>query len=229
MGPIDRTEGAARTRWLQEQFGSEGYERAADIDAFWSEIALPDNRVITWVSRRNPRDFCGLLEMLRRRGSAPLEIVDVTDIEVPSAEGAPDLEKTLGIAELGWELTVERKLLETAAPISVVATLEYAQTWTRLREENAALRIVENGILRSAPVTHYDGRLVSFARPEWQSIGRVLDPFYQTARAEGLSVPDLRFLLRRLAALVESAQLEAQGDLSSLESYSKSSLRRPLH
>lgn len=206
LGPIDRTEGAARTRWLQEQFGEDAFEEAAAIDGFWAEVASTDRCVVAYVSRRNAREYAGLLEVLRRRGEGPLEIVDVTDVE-----------ESLGLAELSPERVIERKLLESAAPLSATAALGHAQTWARLRQENAPLRIVEHGTLVSAPITHFDARLLSFAPPEWQPAARMLDAFYSTARAEGVAPPDVRFILSRLAALVASGQLAGQGDLATFD------------
>ena len=227
IGPIDRTDGETRTRWLREQFGGDAYESAANIDHFWSDIASPDNHIVAYVSRRNAGEYAGLLELLRRRADAPLELVDVTDVGLADAGRTQDLEKALGIAELAPEEVISRGLLDSAAPLSASATLGHAQTWARLREENASLRIVENGTLVSAPISHFDARIVSFATPEWQSCARMLDAFYRTARAEGLRAPDLRFVLSRLAALVQSGQLEAQGNVATLDGSRHGSLRLP--
>jgi hypothetical protein len=227
IGPIDKTDGEARTRWLQEQFGSDAYENAADIDAFWSEVASPANRIVAWVSRYNAGEHAGLLELLRRRGDEPFEVVDVTDVQFAGLEDRPGLASSLGIGELGAAQVIERKLLETAAPLSATATLGYAQLWARLRQENALLRIVENATLVSAPINCLDARLLSFAAPEWRSTGLILDPFYRTARAAGFDVPDLRFILSRLAALVESGQLEGEGDVARLDGMQSRQFRRP--
>jgi hypothetical protein len=225
IGPIDRTDGASRTRWLQEQFGGDAYETIADIDGFWSEVASPENRIVAYVSRRNAREYAGLLEVVRQRGDAPLEIVDVTDLELAAPDGS--LEKPLGIAELSPAQVIEHKLLESAAPLSATATLSYTQNWARLRKENASLRIVDHETLVSAPITHFDARVVSFATPEWQSTMRMLGPFYSTAHTEGFHAPHLRFILSRLAALVESGQLEGNGDISRLDGHQSSRVRRP--
>ena len=226
IGPIDRTDGEARTRWLQEQFGRDAFEQAANIDRFWSEIASAENRIVAYVSRRNAREHAALLELVRRRGAAPLEVVDVTDLEITGPDGSPDLEKTLGIAELAPEQMIERKLLDSAAPLSASPAPGYAQCWARLREENAPLRIVDNGMLVSAAITHVDARLVSFATTEWVSTTRMLDAFYSTARAAGFHAPDVRFVLSRLAALVEAGRLEGQGDLATLDGSRSGSVRR---
>ena len=226
IGPIDRTDGEARTRWLQERFGDDAFEQSASIDAFWAEVASPDNHIVVWISRRAACEHAGLLELLRQRGDAPLEIVDITDVGFSGLEDRPDPAPALGIAELGPARIVERKLRESAAPVSASARRSDAENWARLRQENAVLRVVENLTLVSAPVTHFDMRIVSFATPDWQSVGRILSPFYSTARAEGFNAPDLRFVLSRLTALVASGQLEADGDLSALEGFSERRVRR---
>src|SRR5262245_33014941 len=95
VGPIDRTNGEARTRWLQEQFGGEVYEDAAGIDGSWSDVASPEHHIVAYVSLRNAREYAGLCELLRRRGDSPLEIVDVTNFM-----------GSFGIAELGPALIV---------------------------------------------------------------------------------------------------------------------------
>ena len=122
---------------------------------------------------------------------------------------------------------IERKLLESAAPISASATLSYAQNWARLRQENASLAIIENGTLVSAPIPHVRRQNRLLCDTEWQSVTRMLGAFYSTARAEGFNAPDLRFILSRLAALVESGQLEGKGDLATLDGQRDSWVRRP--
>jgi hypothetical protein len=225
IGPIDRTDGEARTRWMQEQFGVDAFEESANIDAFWSDVASRDNHIIAWVSRHDVTEHAGLLELLRQRGEAPLDVVDITDVEFAGLEDRPDPAPALGIASLAPAQDIERKLRESAAPMSASARLSYAENWARLRRENAVLRIVENLTLVSAPVTHFDARIVSFATPDWQSVARILGPFYSTARAEGFNAPDLRFVLSRVTALVESGQLEGDGDLSTLDGHSRSRVR----
>jgi hypothetical protein len=218
IGPIDRTDGESRTRWLQEQFRHEAYEKAPDIDGFWSAVASGDNRMVAWVSRRNAIEHAGLLELLRRRGEASLEIVDVTNVESAGSDQRPSPALSLGIAELGATQIIARGLRETAAPLSPSAAASYAKNWAQLRRENASLRIIQNDVLVSAPISHFDDRVVASATGEWQSSLSVLDSVYRTARAERCCLPDTRFMFARLVAIVRSGQLGGRGDFSTLDS-----------
>ncbi len=226
IGPIDRTDGESRTRGLREQFGDDVTAPIALIDTFWSEVASPDNRIVVWVNRRDARDHAGFLELLRRRGDAPLDVVDITDIEFASDDGA-DPPAALRLGELAPARVIERNLLGLAAPLSATAAASYAQHWARLRHENAPLRIVENGTLVSAPISHFDTSLVSAVTTEWQPTGEVLGLFHWTAREDGIFPPDVSFVLSRLAALVGAGQLEGAGDLARLEDCSRTRVRRP--
>jgi hypothetical protein len=225
IGPIDRNDGGARTRWLREQFGRDAYEQIADIDGFWSDVSSPENHIVAYVSRRNARECAGLFELVRQRGGALLEIVDVTNVGFTNPDGTPDLEKSLGIAELTPAEVIERKLLESKASLSASAMLSCTQNWMLLRQENAFLRVIENGILVSALITHFDAKIACCVTPEWQSFTRMLGPFYSSTRVEGINAPDLRFISSRIAALVASRQLELDGDLSTLNTSRSSFVR----
>jgi hypothetical protein len=91
--------------------------------------------------------------------------------------------------------------------------------WRRLRAENAPLRIVDAGGLRSAPITFFDQQLLSFAKTSWQKPARIIgetimewvgpptDPYFQAG--------DM-ILAVRLIALVEAGVLEGRGDLTDI-------------
>ena len=216
LGAIDRIDGESRHRSMCELLGDNVWEAPVRIDAFWSEVASSERCVVGWVNRRNATQHAGLLELVRRRGDAPLEIIDVTDVVFPGGGKQP-----LDIGSAAPALSIELELLDTAAPLSVSARSSYAQTWAQLRAENAPLRIVDNATLVSAPVTHYDTRLVSAVAPKWQSAGWVLGRWYR-----GFRPPNICFVLSRFAALVAAGQLEGEGDFT-LEGVQHLRLRRP--
>ena len=87
---------------------------------------------------------------------------------------------------------------------------EARQRWRCLKAENAAFRVVTPAGLVSAPIDHFDSRLIEKATTEWQRVILIVhetffsfDPYRQ--------VGDV-MLRARLVALVEAGRLLADGD-----------------
>ena len=69
---------------------------------------------------------------------------------------------------------VRGNLLAVARPLSLGERMRYRSIWSRLRDENAPLRVLSYGELVSAPVSHFDALLLSIATPEWRKMALIL-------------------------------------------------------
>jgi hypothetical protein len=212
-GPIDRTDGESRLRWAMEQLRAE-LVSVEQTDMFWAEVASRNNRIVAWVSRRSAREYAGLLAVVSGREDRPLDIVDVTDVEFIGEDGKPDPEMSFGIGGAPCKQIRDLKLAERAEPLSPTVATNYRQTWARLKQENALLRVVDGGGLASASITHFDSQLRSHATTEWENTEKVIGAFYRSCAAAESDRPGYWFLRSRLVAMVEAGALEGKGDFS---------------
>lgn len=229
IGPIDRNHGELRMKWMHEHLGVPLIS-GAHLDQFWAEVASPANRIVAWVSRRSAREYAGLLALVSQREDRPLDIVDVTDIVFTGDDGQPDPEMSFGIGGVPASQTADLKLAERAVPLSSTLASSYRQTWARLQQENAPLRVVEGGDLVSVPITYFDSQIASCATAEWQTSMAVQQAFHDSAVTAGFEPPGYWFVRARIIAMVASGALEGKGDLELADDpqrIEKSWIRRP--
>ena len=212
FGPIDPPDLDVRRAWDGEELGYDDYDLSARMAAFWTAALAPGRRRIVWVTRRSPKEYAGLLEFLRQIGDEPFEIIDLTDVAI---EPTAFTEERIGAT---WAIHpgefLQYRLFERASPLSPEDRVRYADTWSRLRAENAPLRVIENGELCSAPMTYFDAQLLSAATGEWRRaaylVGVTLVEIWETSFYQ---TGDL-VLFARVRALVDSGDLEGRGDLT---------------
>jgi len=226
FGPIAPGDPATRARWIEDELGYEGWEEVgAEMDAFWTRTLEHRGRRVAWPSRRSANDYAGYLELLWRLGDAPCEIVDMTDAVVaPSQDDDDEIEvapprPVICLSLLpAWRI-VSCGFLDRAKPLDDAARDAYHSQWGRLREENAPLRVIENGTLVSAPLTYFDERLLSGAQPMWRKAARVVAEAMMVDHDDELhQVGDL-VLGARLADLAEAGRLEWRGYLPQMRFY----------
>ncbi len=102
-----------------------------------------------WRTRVNVRERClfAYLCDILCAYDAPIEVVEHPDPEL----------KWWGLIQEPFE-----DYLSCAKPLSKAEMTQEAALWHRLREENAVLRVLENGVVRSAQEAYYDDRLRRF-------------------------------------------------------------------
>jgi uncharacterized protein DUF3658 len=115
---------------------------------------------------------------------------------------------------------IEAGLLDRQSALSNSDRDAYELTWRRLKEEDAALRIVAATGLVSVPITYFDEMLRSCVTDQWLKCARVVgealgrqmnEPYRQTG--------DL-LLWARLRAIAKAGLVESRGDMSLIrESY----------
>jgi hypothetical protein len=98
-------------------------------------------------------------DALRNRGPQSEVIAEGRDI---IALGVDATRRTRKAEEIASD-----RLWDRAEPLDVAARESHHSLWHRLRAENAPLRVVDADGLRSAPITIFDQRLLSFAKASW--------------------------------------------------------------
>jgi Protein of unknown function/Domain of unknown function (DUF1835) len=219
-GPINTVTAELRRHWFQEGMGYEDeddeYGRSADV--FWTEATRPDVFPVAWVSRRCAIEYANFLEFVWRLKGAPCRVVDLTDVMFLCRNGQRKPAQAFGVVTPNQ--MIEAGLLDRQSALSNLDRDAYELTWRRLKEEDAALRIVAATGLVSVPITYFDEMLRSCVTDQWLKCARVVgealgrqmnEPYCQTG--------DL-LLWARLRAIAEAGLVESRGDMSLIrESY----------
>jgi hypothetical protein len=158
-GPLNPGDASNRNQWVIDTLDVDPEDIDSD-EAFWRKALNPERRLVAWTSTRVALERAGFLEWLWRLGDTPCEVIDLSTTQ---ANGYPAI---LGLLEAQEILSLG--LLDTAAPLSTTDRTRHHQTWRRLREENAPLRIIQDGELASAPLEVFDEKLLSYVPTEWK-------------------------------------------------------------
>jgi hypothetical protein len=191
-------------------------ELDGQIGAFWQVSLSREERLIAWFSRRSTADYTGFLEWLWRLGDAPCEIVDVTDVMIVHRRRDGQMsppELATGVGELSPENFLVNGLLDRAATLDPPARNRYHETWRRLREENAPLRVLTERGIESAPISFFDSLLLSCMTSPWRKTARVVGEALTKSWADSLRQTGDMVLAARVRALTEAGRLESRGDL----------------
>lgn len=187
MGDIQEPLGEGRHQLQRQWYGSDGTDHQDQVlqaaDEHWQQnleaaerlkACGPGDAIRIWVDH-TPHSICGLLHaasLLEKTGAA------VSVVSLPPWRERPD-----GVVEtyLGWgEVEPERfgHFLSREEPVPPLALGAMAHRWEVLQKENAPLRAVVNGQVRSVGEDFYDD-LIRRHIPEGQTkiapiIGNVL-------------------------------------------------------
>lgn len=224
FGPIDPMDLPLRQAWIESELGWTDYDIAAETNKFQREAFAPDRRKIAWFSRRSAKEYAGFLAWLWQMEDVPCEVIDLTHAVVsrPTETELPAPGRHLtSLAILPPDKIVSGGFLDSAQALHASDRSHHRAMWSRLRHENAPLRVIEDLNLVSAPMSFFDSLLMSFVNDSWQKVAivvghalasHIFDNIYQTG--------DL-FLASRVQALVESRQLEMRGQTALAMRYSE--------
>jgi hypothetical protein len=112
---------------------------------------------------------------------------------------------------LHHDIIASEKLWDLAEPLQSSTRTKYLDLWRQLRDENAPLRIIEGGILRSAPITFFDSLLMSHATDDWQKVTMIVGQGLAADWDDGVFQTGDLVLAARVNALAESGRLECRG------------------
>jgi len=220
-GPIDATDILVRQRFTEHVLG---YDFEDDEDrkkrwAFWRKSLDASRRRIVWLSRWSTLEYCNFLAWLERNGDAPFELVDLTDTCLPGWNDPSLLLPVQCTSLVGSQQFVEHQLWASATIPSPDRVLEWKALWTRLRTEDAPLRVIEPEGLVSAPLSYFDEDLKSRIGAEWVNaslvVGQVMGAMmFDSFREGGVYQCGDMVLFSRLRTLVEQGLLEKKGRLT---------------
>ncbi|WP_316160502.1 DUF3658 domain-containing protein [Bradyrhizobium sp. SZCCHNRI20481] len=225
FGPIAPPDPALRTAWVDQELEVSGWDEVGgQAIAFWDEALSHHSRRIAWLTRRSTQEYAGFLELLWRLGDEPIEIVDFTDAVVRAGDnGAPNPHQVFSLGELKSSIISDNQLWSFRQDLTSDIRDACRGQWARLRAENAPFRILRDGELVSAPITHFDPLLLSCATAEWKKTARIIGEALCETCTDGMQTGHLQ-LFARVRALVAAARLEYRGDLLHMH---RSELRLP--
>ncbi|WP_374545543.1 DUF3658 domain-containing protein [Rhodoblastus sp.] len=218
FGPINPPSAALRQPWVREWLVREthDYDYAANArmaDSFWEQAMSPNMFPLVWMCRRDAGEYAAFLEFIWRRGDAPFRVIDATNAEFSDRFGRPPKFRPIGLGAVAPETIVASRLLDRQTTLPSKAIEAYREQWTRLKAENASLRIVDGDRLASAPLDYFDNTILSFARNDWQMAARIIGETMAALYFDppGHRVSDM-LLWGRVRALSTAGALEISGD-----------------
>jgi hypothetical protein len=208
-GPINSPDVGSRAEWIEQNLAVDLRQEFDRIEStFWEPLLAWTGPLILWVSRRSTLEYSGFLEIVCRLQDRPAEVVDITDAEILLAPTMRP-ERTVKaetINHLPGTAFFRNDVIGRRAPLDASARKAACELWSRLRSENAPLRVFRDGELVSAPLSHFDSIIKAQAGPAWRKtrsvIGAVLGDVAYEAR-------DF-VLINRLIWLIETGQLEVR-------------------
>jgi hypothetical protein len=208
IGPIDRSDSAARWRWSEErEFGWGNPDDRPPSERDWDDSRFPGHRKVAWFSRRSAEEYAGFLDWLWHRGDIPLDVIDLSEVIVtPSPPQEPFLAASMAL--LHEEHIRNNKLWDLAKPLPMEERLRYRETWKRLISENAPLRVLESGKLVSAEASYFDSRLMDLVTDDWQVFSRIIGTAMAHELDDEVINTGFEWLQHRLMALIELGHLE---------------------
>jgi Protein of unknown function/Domain of unknown function (DUF1835) len=217
FGPIDPPEPQLRLDWMRQALGAPAKDwdwLPAKTNAFWSIALSHPGRIVAWVSRRTAMEHAGFLEWIWRLGERRFDLVDLTDVdtawELP--DGTVRTGRVISLGLLDPDQIQIHRFLSHAQVLPSSLRDRYHGMWRQLRGENAALRILRNERLQSAPITHFDTLAYACASERWLTIERVVgQALVEAWDDDGIQTSDV-VLAARMRALVDAGQLECRGD-----------------
>jgi len=220
FGPIDPADASLRAKWVERELGERDWNRPpASSERVWDEARFPDHRKVAWLTRRSAMEYAGFLDWLWRLGDTPCEVVDLTEVEVPSRpEHGPPRPPRLAVS-LGMlhpDTIRNNNLWDLAEPLQMTVRDRYLDLWRQLRSENAPLRVVKGDNLVSAPISFFDSLLMSYVTNNWQKVIRIVGTAI-AAEMDIFQASDM-VLRARIDALAQTGRLEIRGK-SALEMF----------
>ncbi len=209
FGPISRADRRTRAQWNVDQLGfEEDLDLVAHDEDFWRTIRAMRTEVVVWMSSRDVREYCGLLDLLCEVREASVRVVDVSEVEFVGCEEASGSFGSVPNAQI-----VATNLIDRGVLVSSVARDAYRLEWQRLQNENAAVRVLTSTGLVSAPISYFDETILSFVTSEWQRCARVIgNSIGKLSTGQFRQITDDQFLFSRLLTLMDEEVVEGKND-----------------
>jgi hypothetical protein len=206
-GPISNGNFEDRQAWLDRhapnEFGGWGW-LAADVAEFQEKVAADAERLI-WIAPRSASEQSGLYWYLAQFGGAGAQMI-LADYPLRDAwRGEPPR----GLGELQEEAIGQ--LLDECPRLPLQSARFPEGRWKRLMAEDALIRVVDGGVLGSAPEDYFDRFLLEHCPVEWTRWNRVIGDAMVNLGDIGHSVSDM-LLHWRLCELVAREEVRCDGE-----------------
>ncbi len=224
FGPIDPPNLDLRRTWaksvLHHDYDQYQWLRGA-AETFWTDATADQASPVVWVCRTYAAEQAGFLEFIWRMGGRGFDIVDATDVEVPSRHDPNRSLRPWALGLLTGEQIVSAGLIDQRAAFPQGEAQSARARWSELRRENAPFRVIRDGRLVSAPLSYFDEFLLKYASSDWQkatrlvgeTMGRMVD-----LEPPGQSPGD-HVLFGRMVALGKAGLLQVEGSGPQMRDY----------
>jgi hypothetical protein len=230
-GPINPPSIEARAEfWSEVMLFEDSPTIAEQTNAFWSDVATNVDNQVAWFSRLSVREYAAFHEYVSRCASPP-RFVDVADVPFVNRDGTPSTIAAECFAFIGSEAFARMGLLSRVTRMTPSAFDDTRQRWTRLKQDDARLRVLDSSGLMSAPLTYFDemiiasvssrldrvdGEMVEITTTDWQKCARVVGDALYRCNTRGFDQVNDSFVWFRLRELMETDRLDSKGDTSSM-------------
>lgn len=205
VGPIASDSLESRAEWLSSELGSDDWLDGLKEDAELPARSSEDNRhVVAWYAPNRADSLAGFLWWLSQMGRAEISTMCVPDLGLQGHEAIMKL-----VGQQVYLADDERESLQAE--------------WRALRSENALLRIVQNGHLKSASIDYFDDLILNFVPSEWRLAMRVVGDAFSTIGLDTGHDILPEFTFSRLRFLAGSGAIEWNGALTDMR---RSQVRR---
>jgi hypothetical protein len=233
MGPIDPGDADQRADWEREELEDDDPIATSDVvSSFWQQVSMWRGQLVAWMSSHSAVELCGLHELLWRHPEANIHVVDVANVDFQRAD-VSRYDERQAFAIVRDERIVELSLINSAKPVSDVERASYRRTWSRLRTENAPLRVLTSSGLVSAPLEYFDDRIRAQITDDWKRCARVVGDMIAISSTGLLREfsSDTFFFVRLLHLMDEYSEIEGKNDNGpdALWSMRDSWVRRRIH
>ncbi len=213
VGPIEPFDPEARRIWFAENTRPDDDPEGepTDPEAPWAEATDPGVHPVYWACLTDAAEHACFLRFVSRMAGRPFDIVEVIGSDFPRLSAASTV---WSLGQLRPEEMVAADLVSGRRPFTEAENEAATARWAKLRRENAPLRIVRDGTLVSAPLTHFDDVLTGFATGEWELliklVARVIGHLDDGSDQPGQGC-SYELLFARILALGQSGALEVTG------------------
>ncbi|WP_342166571.1 DUF3658 domain-containing protein [Methylobacterium sp. SD21] len=218
-GPINPPDPDVRHAWLKAVLRPDPYADQREAEEPWAEATSARVHPVYWVCRSDAAEHASFLEFAFRMNGRPFDVIDATDLDFVTRDG---VRRPWSLGIMRREDIVASGLKDKRRVFSRAECAAAAAAWAALRSEDAPLRIVRDGRLVSAPLTHFDAALISQATADWEVAAKVIGRTMQHLAVEvdppGQAVSDI-VLFGRIQALGDAGGLEIKGPGPGLRDY----------
>ena len=179
---------------------------AESHEEFWGALNEETGERLIWLVPNCSSELTAYLAYLDRFADVPAQVIRPSDYFEPHPVYGP----YLSLGSMNPEQLAEA--FDAAPRRSIEEDHELFGRWRELVEENAMLRVLQDGALVSAPISYFDRFILAAAPSDWTRSIKVVGNALSAAFDEQVPV-NSDLLFSRLAALVGSGQLEAQGNV----------------